>query len=403
METQTLSMALKSRVDYELIAHYLEPKRWSRESQIVWGFIQDYYKRDKAANHIDRAVLGEIIAGSVHNEKHVDKFLNLVDEAYGIEVSGANVREAVLIAKRDELAQALALAIANGKDHSSILDEYNSVLNQETLEDQSDSGIEVFTAEDMEALLRDEIDPASRLPVYPKALGDRLGGGLRGADKLTIIARPEMGKTALILTMACGFARAGFPGVIFNNEERIQRLYIRAISNMTGLTGLEVRNDIKRARDIAMDRGFGNLRFVAMSPGSPKQIDAELERCEDAKWAVVDQLRNLLMKSDNKVNQLEDAAKATRDIGKKRDMAMIDVTQAGDSATGKATLDMGDVDNSNTGIPGACDALLGVGANEQQMEQGIRVLTLIKNKIGEGNHESFPTRINPLISKYVSV
>jgi hypothetical protein len=403
MEKQTLSMALKSRIDYELIAHYLDAKRWSRESQIVWGFIQDYYARDRAANSIDRAVIGEIIAGSVHNDKHVDKFLALIDEAYGVEVSGANVREAILLAKRDELAQALAIAIANGKEHEALLEEYNNVLKQESLEDKADSGIEVFTAEDMEALLNDELDPTSRLPVYPKALGERLGGGLRGADKLTLIARPEMGKTALILTMACGFARAGFPGVIFNNEERIQRLYIRAISNMTGMTGHEVRQDVRRAREIAMERGFGNLRFVAMSPGRPKQIDAELERAEDARWFVVDQLRNLIMKSDNKVNQLEDAAKAIRDIGKARDLATIDVTQAGDSASGKSVLDMGDVDNSNTGIPGACDALLGVGANEQQMEQGIRVLTLIKNKIGEGNHESFPTRINPFISKYVSI
>ena len=403
MEYQTLSMALKSRIDYELIAHYLDPKRWSRESQIVWGFIQDYYGRDKAANNIDRAVLGEIIAGSVHNDKHVDKFMNIVDEAYGIDVSGANVREAILLAKREELAQALAIAIANGKEHAGLLDEYNNVLKQESLEDQRDSGIEVFTAEDMEALLLDEIDPRSRLPVYPKALGDRLGGGLRGSDKLTLIARPEMGKTALLLTMVCGFARAGFPGVIFNNEERIQRLYIRAISSITGLTGMEVRNDIKGARELAMERGFGNLRFVAMSPGRPKQIEAELDKFPDARWYAVDQLRNLLMKSDNKVNQLEDAARSTRDIGKARNLAVIDVTQAGDSASGKSVLDMGDVDNSNTGIPGACDALLGVGANEQQMEQGIRVLTLIKNKIGEGNHESFPCRINPYISKYVSI
>ena len=403
MEKQTLSLALRSRADYELIAQHLQPKRWSRESQIVWGFIEDYYKRDRGASHVDRAVLGEIIQGSVNNDKHVDKFLAVVDEAAGIDVSGANIREAVLLAKRDELAQALAMAIANGKKHDDLLEEYNNVLNTESLEDQSDSGIEVYTAEDMEALLRDEIDPGSRLPVYPRALGDRLGGGLRGSDKLTLIARPEMGKTALILTIVCGFARAGYKGIIFNNEERIQRLYIRAISCITGLTGAEVRNDINRAMALAMERGFGNIRFVSMSPGNPRQIAAELDRMPEARWYVVDQLRNLAMKSDNKVNQLEDAARNVRDIGKARDLVVIDVTQAGDSASGKSVLDMGDVDNSNTGIPGACDVLLGVGANEQQMEQGIRVLTLIKNKVGEGNHENFPTRINPYISKYVSI
>jgi hypothetical protein len=90
-----------------------------------------------------------------------------------------------------------------------------------------------------------------------------------------------------------------------------------------------------------------------------------------------------------------------RNIAKKYDAVAITVTQAGDSAEGKAVLDMGDVDSSNTGIPGACDVLLGIGATEQHKEQGLRILSLSKNKLG-GVHDSFPVRFNPAISKYVS-
>lgn len=402
MELSILSSALKSRADYELLAEHLDTKRWSREFQIVFGFISDYYDRDRAAVYVDRAVFAEIVSKAVNNEKHAQKFLALADEAFLAEASAANIKEAVLLAKRNELAQALALAIVNGKDHADLLDEYNGILSVESLEAAATDGIEVYTEAHMEELLLDEADPSTRLPIYPRALLERLGGGLKGSDSMIIIARPEAGKTALILTIACGLAREGVRVVLFNNEERISRLYIRAISCITGLTVEEIRRDIYTARELAMERGFGNLVFVSMSPGSPRQIDAELEKYPDAKVFIVDQLRNLLVKSENKTTQLEEAAKAIRNIAKARNLVAISVTQAGDSAENKSVLGMGDVDSSNTGIPGACDVLLGVGANEQQKAEGIRVLTPIKNKI-TGDHEPFPTRINPQISKYISV
>ena len=109
----------------------------------------------------------------------------------------------------------------------------------------------------------------------------------------------------------------------------------------------------------------------------------------------------MAVKSDTRTNQLEEAANAMRNIAKRYDAIAITVTQAGDSAQGKAVLDMGDVDSSNTGIPGACDVLLGIGGTEQQIAQGIRTLSLSKNKIG-GVHDSFPVRFNPRISKFVS-
>lgn len=408
MESLILSTALKGRRDYEMFQQYLDPKRWSREFQIVWDFLGNYYSRDREAQHVDRGLLLEIMAGSVRNDKHLDKFTAMVNQAYEMEVSGQNVKEAVLLAKREELAQALAMAIANGKEHHELLQEYHSLLAVEEMEAAEDSSITTYTSADLEALLLADARRDGVIPIYPKALGDKLEGGMQGSDSMILIARPEMGKTALNLTIATGAAREGHKVMLFNNEERMSRLYNRAISCITGLTAQEVRNDIYSAMELAMDRGFGNIIFKEMTPGSPKQIKSQIERTvdgegnHDTKIIIVDQLRNLLIKADTKTNQLEEAAKSIRNIGKELDVATISVTQAGDSAQDKSILDMGDVDSSNTGIPGACDVLLGVGANKLQQEQGIRVLTPIKNKLS-GDHEPFPTRINPFISKYVSV
>ena len=111
-------------------------------------------------------------------------------------------------------------------------------------------------------------------------------------------------------------------------------------------------------------------------------------------------MRNLNVKAESRANQLEAAAISIRNIGKKYDAIAISVSQAGDSAEGKAILTMSDIDNSKTGLPGACDVLMGIGSTEEQKREGLRVISLPKNKLGE--EDSFPVRFNQYLSKYVS-
>lgn len=392
---------LGGRDSFYLIHSYLNFKLYSREFQIIVGFVKAFYDRDQDVQQINRELIGEIISAEVHNEKHVERFLNIIDEALAVDTSDSNVRQIVLLAKQKELGIELATAIANNKPHDELVDEYKKILRYTSLEEMTDKGVEVYEIDSLSDLIAHEVDPSTRMQVYPLRLNEELEGGVRGSDHITLMARPEMGKTGLILTMANGFARQGHRGIIFNNEERIERLRMRALSCATGMTASEIRSNPKAAMDIAEQTGFGNIVFIALSPGTLYQIEDFVEKYE-AKWFIVDQLRNLFMKSENRTNQLEQAAAGIRNIGKKHNAVAISVTQAGDSAEGKAVLEMGDVDSSNTGIPGACDVLLGVGATREQQEQGVRVLSLCKNKIG-GTHGNFPVRFNPFLSKYISV
>lgn len=392
---------LGGRNSFYLIHSHLNPKLYSREFQIIVGFLKSYYDRDQAVQQVNRELIGELISAEVQNEKHVERFLNMIDEAIGFDTSTENVEQVVLLAKQKELGTELALAIANGKPHDELVEKYREIMRFTSLDEMLDKGVEVYEFDSLSDLIAHEVDPATRMQVYPLRLNEELEGGVRGSDHITLMARPEMGKTGLILTMANGFARQGHKGIVFNNEERIERLRMRALSCATGMTAREIRDNPKAAMDIAEQVGFNNITFIALSPGTLYQIEDFVEKYE-AKWFIVDQLRNLAMKSENRTNQLEQAAQGVRNIAKKANAVAISVTQAGDSADGKAVLEMGDVDGSNTGIPGACDVLLGVGATTQQQEQGIRVLTLCKNKIG-GSHVNFPVRFNPFLSKYISV
>lgn len=716
---------LKSRESFTLIDAHINKKLYSREFQIASDFIKNYYGRDSKAEYVDLRLLDEVISSELLNEKHVQKFTDLLNEAYQFDTSEQNVKTVILNAKKRELSVELASAIANEKQHDHLVEQYNDLLKFTDLDSLAEDGAEVFCGDELDDLLNHERD--GLMTVYPLALNEKLDGGVGPSDHIVIMARPEMGKclavgtkvlmadgttkavetvrngelvagvtgprvvsgtttgralmykitypwgdsytvndehvlslkrsktegkhkngdilnvtvkeymtwpegrkqrykgwkagqeyshkdlpmdpyllgiwlgdgstgksqitttdkeilaayvekygdpttvekgishsfgysglyrdlakagvwenkhiphlyltasrsqrlellaglldsdghnevgggysivtkldvlkdgylklarslgfhatarrvfkratnsnhsgdwywnvwigaeaydetpvrlerkkgkqdanpkrkglhfritvepvgegeyagfcldgdhlflledftvthnTGLVLTMACGFARQGHVGIIFNNEENIRKLRKRALYCCTGMTRQEVDADPERAKRLARENGYFNIIFVSLSPGTPGQIEAFVKKYK-AKWFITDQIRNLVVKSENRTNQLEAAAQSQRDIAKRNAAAAFSITQAGDSASGKAVLEMGDVDGSNTGIPGACDVLIGIGGTEEQLAQGIRVLSLSKNKLG-GDHANFPVKFNQWLSKYVS-
>jgi len=103
-------------------------------------------------------------------------------------------------------------------------------------------------------------------------------------------------------------------------------------------------------------------------------------------------------KSESKSGSLEQAAKEARGLAKRNNTLVVSVTQAADSATGRIVLGRGDVHNSNIGIPGQVDLMLGIGADESMEQRGLREISLVKNKIS-GNHDHFTVRFNPVLSR----
>lgn len=259
--------------------------------------------------------------------------------------------------------------------------------------------------------IRSNYTPVDGQSVYKTKVEDTLGiktyccsvstGMVLVRRNGVVSVQGNTGKTGLILTMACGFARQGAVGIVFSNEESIKRLRRRALCCATGMTAKELYANPEAAKDIADQVGFHNIIFIEMSPGDPQQIEALVKRY-NAKWFIVDQLRHINVASENRTTQLEMAANAIRHIGKRNNAVAISVTQAGDSASNKTQLDQGDVDSSNTGIPGSCDLMIGIGGTDEQMAAGQRWISLCKNKLG-GEHACFPVRFNPYLSKYVSV
>lgn len=401
METHLLKAALTSRESLYLILDYIAAKSYSREFQILIEKIKEYYDKDETADHVVREVFLAGLEAAIQNKKHIETFTNIINEAEAVDSSTANLQELILKAKLHEVGNKLSIALINGdKNVQELIDQYRELSHYTTLDELSHAGVEVLTADDIDRVLESAANREHEMIVYPMALNERLEGRAAGGHHIILFARPEMGKSAFNITVACGFARQKKDGIYIINEDRVEDIYTRIISNLTGLTREEIMRDRATAKQMALERGLEYIRLVSLAPGTLKQVEAFADKYRP-KWMIVDQLRNLEIKEANKVLQLEYAATGLRNIAKKYNLLMISSTQAGDSAEGKKLLTMGDVDFSNTGVAAQADVLVGIGGDPVDVMEGRRIINISKNKLS-GLHQNFPVKLIPQLSRYLS-
>jgi len=287
----------------------------------------------------------------------------------------------------------LATALASGKsadDVRPLLDEYAGWAARADIDDVQR---ELAVGKSVRELVDARTAKGGMVMVAPHALNSRIGGGLLPGHHMILFARPEVGKTMFLINALAGFAKQGLRTLYIGNEDPLDDIIMRAVTRMADMTRAEVMEDPELAEERARENGYDNVVFAGLSPGTLSEIEALVVEHEP-KVLIVDQLRNLNVKEDNFVRALEKAAIGVRTIGKRHGVVVLSATQAGDSASGKSVLDMGDVDNSNTGIPAQADVLLGLGMSSEDEARGFRVLSLCKNKPGS-NHDFFPVKVEP--------
>lgn len=405
MEKELLGVSLRSRQDYALVKNYIDvhQKGYSKHFQVLMGMVGNYYARDDNAQHVEPEVLMAQVEETLRNQKHTEVFHSLVSDAVASS-HDANVRTVILSAKEQEIGDRLAVALTSSggaENVDELIEELKALRSVTSLEQLEDSGLEVYSNIDLESLMNKTFDPANLIKLYPASLNDRIDGGAKRGHHIIVYGRPESMKTGTVINMNCGVAHQGFKSLYFINEDHPDDLIIRHVTNLSGMTKGEMRDNPRRAERLAYDRGFGNIIIVSAAPGTLGQLSAYVDKYQPD-VIIVDQLRNLRVKAESRVNQLDMAAAGVRNIAKEANVLAISVTQAGDSAEGKAVLDMGDVDFSNTGIPGAADLMIGVGVTPEMEAENVRMFSLPKNKLS-GDHSSFPVRVIPPLSKVRNV
>jgi archaellum biogenesis ATPase FlaH len=396
-EHKILAAIIADRSSFDRVDTHLTPDDVTPEGAIILRAIRQFYKKDMKANRADIALIRNKVNRGLTNPKHQELFDLTFQRIKDTDVSAVNVIDDVLSAKRQSTEMALAEAI-HAKDRGRIDQLLDKLSTLSMDEDLQGAVHEEYQGLDAEGLI-DAFDKDHLIRVAPKSLNKRLKGGVLRGHHLVIVAYPETGKTALVLTMMNGFVQQGLKVLYVGNEDPTKAIVRRFISCVTGLGEELIRNDPEGAVLNAKAKGYDNAVFVGLSGGSLEDIRGLCTK-HRPDVLVVDQIRNLSAQAENRTNQLETVARGMRNLAREFDVVAVSVTQGADSSRGKLVLDMGDVDGSNVGIPGAADVMLMIGMNDDYDMQDRRMLTLSKNKVG-GNHSHWPVGIRREQSRFI--
>ncbi|MEK0324842.1 MAG: DnaB-like helicase C-terminal domain-containing protein, partial [Nitrosopumilus sp.] len=397
-----VAAVIASRDAYDAIEGDIRDGDLGEQGNIIFGAIRDYYGRDRDAQSCDSDLLTSSIVRGLSNPKHQEMFTDLVGSISNVEVSPENVVHDFIEVRRQAAGAKLASALAAGKSAAeccALVDNYSHWANAKSLD--SEKEIEVVRGTSVVDLVEGKYAAEELIKIWPRSLNERLDGGLLRGHHMLVFARPEMGKTLILINMIAGFLAQKLTVLYVGNEDPISDIVMRVVSRLTGMTKYEIMEDADTADYVAREKGYDNLILAGLAPGTPREIQSLIDTyAPDV--VMIDQLRNINVNEEHFVQKLEKAATIARNIGKSNNVLMVSVTQAGDSASGKGPLEMGDVDSSNTGIPAQVDVMVGIGATPEDEAAGRRIISLCKNK-RSGRHDFFPVGIDTQLSKVRSL
>jgi len=228
-------------------------------------------------------------------------------------------------------------------------------------------------------------------------------GGIGGGNLMISFARPETGKTAFWISLCSGpegFAEQGAKIHAFINEEPAIRTQMRAISCYTGMTREEIIQEKNMAQRVWSEIK-DNISMFDTVDWSMEDIDAHCEK-HRPDIIVIDQLDKINVtgtyaRTDEKLRQIYTSA---REIAKRRDCAVIAMSQASADAHNRNSISFDQMENSKTGKAAEADLIIGIGRNSNSdTENKIRTLCISKNKIN-GYHGEPVCTIRRSISRY---
>ena len=364
----------------------LDPQNFGEAAACIVAAAAEQYGRDPDVQAIDVDVLRAQVqrrfgAGSMADSA-MDFALRLPDD-----VSQVNLVEEYRLLRLDRVATTLATLLATGQhgdETSDLLAKYSSLVAAEEGE--------AFKPRLTFADFTD--DAASRVALSPRSLNDYIGGGVLRGHNITVYGRPESGKSLFAINQAAAACVAGQRVLYVANEEPAQEITKRLLSRLANVDILRLRDpEILREAFARCTVSYANFNLLHRAGCSSRDISRQCARLRPD-FVIVDQLKNLHCADDNRALQLDAVARQVREIGIAHDCVTMSITQAGESAQNKLVLGMTDIEWSNTGIPGAADLMIGIGADEEYLSTNKRMLSVPKNK-ANGKHGCFPVWINP--------
>jgi len=330
-----------------------------------------------------------------------EKFSELVEDIKEVQEPSKEIAKDIMRILSDrDLAQRIAVEsteIFNGKEANfseivSMIDKHKNNIDEEKTPAVTSNVNEVL----------DLLDVTTKWKFNIPVLRDNVGG-IGGGNLMIAFARPETGKTAFwdsLCPAPNGFAEQGAKIHAFINEEPAIRTQMRAISCYTGMTRDEIIED-KEMANKSWSEIKDNISMFDTVDWSMEDIDAHCEK-HKPDIIVIDQLDKVNVtgtyaRTDEKLRQIYTSV---REIAKRRDCAVIAISQASADAHNRNSISFDQMENSKTGKAAEADLIIGIGRNaNSDLENKIRTLCVSKNKIN-GYHGEPVCTIRRGISRY---
>jgi len=389
LDKEILGTIISSRKDYERIKDYIKDNDATPQVAFWIKLVREYYGRDSATAYINIATLRALGERAIANPKHAPAILEALDNLPS--VSGANIVELVLNLRRYNLSAEFASASMSGdrKKATQLLAELEAIWDTTELAVKS----EVEYAKDW-AELDSVVGRSRRIPIGPSSLDDRIGGGVLPGHHVLIFGRTEIGKSCLTLSTTANVLRAGQTVLYVGNEDNIDILKARMRLSLLRQSQQWVDTHPKKSARALTDLVGDRLTMVHVHPGSMSEVE-DLAVKHSPSVLVLDQIRGLSGAEEGMTQKLEANAIRLRSLLGRQKMIGISVTQAGDRSQGHNQggpiyLSAGDVDSSRVGLPGTVDLQIGVGASQEMLSRGLRMLSFAKNKLASGPQSREP-------------
>lgn len=384
---------------YQRTKHILRPETFGGSLKPVYDALEKAHAEHKTDLSVDE--LRELCLVSEPFSKARRNQLNGLFDAIEMEQPATeSVATAIL---KSYWAKQLAtkiteevLPIVNGETLS-----FNAV--RELLENEELPDLESrFSAIEMSIKdLMEQSDPSKRFPFRLGPLQQHVEGAGRGHNML-VFARPEIGKSSLVADMCVGFADHGLKIAYFANEEPEYKIMLNLVRAKLELTDLELRANYEAGTSTykALDNLCKNFSLFDAVGMDIFDIH-EYARSAEPDVIVLDQTDKLLLpgRHESRHELLKNLYVHTREISKRNNLLMVNVSQASADAENKRYVTFDMLEYSKTGKAGEVDLAIGIGRNVSIDEDYLRILFVSKNKIN-GWHGPITVTFNPYNNKW---
>jgi len=395
MESKILSSIIQDRESFNKLSKLDIKDSFSDPAKFIYEIVCDFYDKDTSISFVDL----ELVEKRIERElpKQIELYRGIL-KTLNETTSSANLLEEVIALKKDSVARLLSSILLTPKRSGALdlMEEYKNVEEFNMKGDDDESLLASTKVSDIVEALKNQ----NRIKLWPKALQEATGGAMRGNNVL-VFGRPEVGKSLFIINMVGGLLHDGYKVLFIENEDPAKATMSRIVCRLAEKHIIDVIEDPDAAESLIKTKGYDNLILKSLSPGTFRDIQSLIDH-HGVDVVVINQLRNIWVGKESRVEQMEIAATSARNLAKKNDILVIGVTQAGDSGTNKLRLEMGDIDFSNTGMPAQMDLIIGIGSNEEYDGKSWRMISLPKNKLS-GEHLYFPVLIDTKINKITSI